>query len=133
MEWDSRRVRIRSPILFIKTTLSVTKQRSRRRFNTFNLLPVRIVRKLVLTNRMVRSTLDAGGDNVPRELTTPIARAYKEKGLTAEEVAQHANISVSYMYELASGKKTPSLETLSKLCRILEKKPEELYPAFFVA
>lgn len=50
-----------------------------------------------------------------------------EKGLTQVELARKANISQSYLSELESNKKSPTLRQLCKIAEALNVRPDELW------
>lgn len=50
-----------------------------------------------------------------------------EKGLTQIELARKANISQSYLSELESNKKSPTLRQLCKIADALNVQPDELW------
>lgn len=63
--------------------------------------------------------------------SSPIAQAWRELGLTAEEVSNALNVHRSFIYDVAKRIKNPSLETAADLCRVLKKQPHELFPDLF--
>ena len=57
-----------------------------------------------------------------------LQRARKETGLTQEQVADKANLSVPYIGYLETGLRKPSLKTLKKLAKIMGVKVSDLIP-----
>lgn len=59
---------------------------------------------------------------------TRINKARKDRGLTAEKLAEACNINSTYLRQIEGGKKLPSLPVFATLCRELPSFTE-LYPA----
>ena len=70
---------------------------------------------------------------MPRYLTTPFALAYKAKGIKAEEVAKQLGLSRTYIFQIASGQRTPSLKTAARLSVLLDAPVQDLFPDIFLA
>ncbi|MFA7175482.1 MAG: helix-turn-helix transcriptional regulator [Kiritimatiellia bacterium] len=68
---------------------------------------------------------------MPKVLNTPIANAYKQCGITAEQVAGELGLSISYVYEIAAGKKVPSLQVAAQLSLLLNTPICKLFPQLF--
>ncbi|WNX86387.1 helix-turn-helix transcriptional regulator [Agathobaculum sp. NTUH-O15-33] len=50
-----------------------------------------------------------------------------EKHLTQKQLAEMSDITQPYLYEIESGRKSPSIDVLAKICEVLEIKlfPDE--------
>jgi transcriptional regulator with XRE-family HTH domain len=59
-----------------------------------------------------------------RLLGKRIASARKKKGLTQERLAEHAELTNTYVSNIERGRSIPSLETLMKLCSALGCTPD---------
>lgn len=57
-----------------------------------------------------------------------LQKARKEAGLTQEQIADKANLSVPYIGYLETGLRKPSLKTLKKLAKIMGVKVSDLIP-----
>lgn len=57
-----------------------------------------------------------------------LQKARKVAGLTQEQIANKANLSVPYIGYLETGLRKPSLKTLKKLAKIMEVKVSDLIP-----
>jgi len=68
---------------------------------------------------------------VKQRLNTPLAQAWQAKNMDARDFAQACGISLTHAYDLAAGRRKPSAETLATICRVLDKRPEELFPDIF--
>ncbi len=60
-----------------------------------------------------------------------IRRLRKAKCLTLEQLAEMADMSASFLGHIERGSRIASLETLVKLCRVLETSPNELLGGMF--
>jgi transcriptional regulator with XRE-family HTH domain len=58
-------------------------------------------------------------ENLKRNIGMAIRYYRKEKGISQYELAEMADLSVSYISELETGKKLPSFETLLKISKAL--------------
>ena len=56
-----------------------------------------------------------------------IKKYRKLRNLTQAKLSEACDISQDYLSEIERGKKTPSLETLIKIARQLNIKPQELF------
>lgn len=54
---------------------------------------------------------------------TRINKARKDRGLTAEKLAEACNINSTYLRQIEGGKKLPSLPVFATLCRELRVSP----------
>lgn len=72
-----------------------------------------------------------GGETMGKLLQTPLARAWRSKGMDAKRFAEACNLSLTYVYDLAAGRRKPSADTLARICLVLDKRPEELFPDIF--
>lgn len=61
-----------------------------------------------------------------QKLGNRIRTARKDKGYTADYVADQCNINASYYRQLESGRKIPSLPMLIQLCNVLDATPNYL-------
>ena len=61
------------------------------------------------------------------EIKNIIKKSLKEKGLTEEEFARILKLELSTIIAFEVGVKFPPVNTLKKMCQILEKSPDELY------
>lgn len=57
-----------------------------------------------------------------------LKKARKKAGLTQEQVADMASLSVPYIGYLETGLRKPSLKTLKKLAKVLGAKVSDLIP-----
>jgi len=55
-----------------------------------------------------------------------INRARKDRGLTSEKLSEACNINATYLRQIESGAKTPSLPVFVTLCRELKVSPSYL-------
>jgi len=55
-----------------------------------------------------------------------IIRARKDRGLTSEKLSEACNIDATYLRQIESGARTPSLPTFVLLCRELKVSPSYL-------
>ena len=55
-----------------------------------------------------------------------INRARKDRGLTSEKLSEACNINATYLRQIESGAKTPSLPMFVSLCRALKVSPSYL-------
>lgn len=67
-----------------------------------------------------------------KRLGQRINTARKSAGLTSEKLAEACNINATYMRQLESGAKTPSLPMFATLCRELKVSPNYLLPELVV-
>jgi len=51
--------------------------------------------------------------------------------MDAKRFAEACNLSLTYVYDLAAGRRKPSADTLARICLVLDKRPEELFPDIF--
>ena len=58
-----------------------------------------------------------------------VRRLRKEKGLTQEEVAHRAEISVRYLSSIEAGRENLTLQVLERLAAVLAERPEALLVA----
>ena len=73
-------------------------------------------------------------DNVlvvdPEELRATFASRVREKaaarGLSLNSVADRADISRPYLYDILAGRKAPTIDTLARLAGALQCRPDEL-------
>ena len=59
---------------------------------------------------------------------TRINKARKDRGLTAEKLAEACNINSTYLRQIEGGKKLPSLPVFATLCRELRVSPNYILP-----
>ena len=59
---------------------------------------------------------------------TRINKARKDRGLTAEKLAEACNINSTYLRQIEGGKKLPSLPVFATLCRELRVSPNYSLP-----
>jgi transcriptional regulator with XRE-family HTH domain len=59
---------------------------------------------------------------------TRINKARKDRGLTAEKLAEACNINSTYLRQIEGGKKLPSLPVFATLCRELRVSPNYIMP-----
>ncbi len=57
-----------------------------------------------------------------------INRARKDRGLTAEKLAEACNINATYLRQIEGGKKLPSLPVFATLCREMRVSPNFILP-----
>jgi transcriptional regulator with XRE-family HTH domain len=57
-----------------------------------------------------------------------INKARKDRGLTAEKLAEACNINSTYLRQIEGGKKLPSLPVFATLCRELRVSPNYILP-----
>ena len=70
-----------------------------------------------------------GGAKVDKKLFgTRINKARKDRGLTAEKLAEACNINSTYLRQIEGGKKLPSLPVFATLCRELRVSPNYILP-----
>lgn len=60
---------------------------------------------------------------------TRINKARKDRGLTAEKLAEACNINSTYLRQIEGGKKLPSLPVFATLCRELRVSPNYILDA----
>ena len=63
-----------------------------------------------------------------KRLGRRIRSARKDRGLTGEKLAEACNINPTYMRQIESGAKTPSLPMFVTICRELKVSPNYLLP-----
>lgn len=56
-----------------------------------------------------------------------VRRLRKEKGLTMQQLANQADIELSQIYRIETGKINPKLSTVFMIAKAFEIKPEELF------
>lgn len=61
-----------------------------------------------------------------KELGKKINIARKDKGLTSEKLSELCNINATYLRQIESGAKTPSLPVFVSICRELKVSPSYL-------
>jgi len=70
---------------------------------------------------------------MPRRLESPLARAWRAKGLNATRVAEELGLSPTHVYDIAAGRKRPSTKLLAELCQFFDMQPQELFPELFAS
>ena len=60
-----------------------------------------------------------------------LRRLRKAAGLTQEQLAELADLSVVYISNVECAKRVPSLDTMLIFCRVLECTPDELLDGFY--
>ncbi|HEX9059405.1 MAG TPA: helix-turn-helix transcriptional regulator [Clostridia bacterium] len=63
-----------------------------------------------------------------KRLGKRIKRLRKAKGLTQEQLAEKAGISMKYVQFIENAHRIPALKTLYKIARVLGVKVEEIFP-----
>lgn len=63
-----------------------------------------------------------------KQLGRQINAARKDKGLTSEKLAEACNINATYLRQIESGAKVPSLPVFVTICRELKVSPNYLLP-----
>lgn len=61
-----------------------------------------------------------------QEIQNAIIEALKQRGLTQAELAQKIGVTQSMISHYASGRKLPALDTLSRLCTVLDLDANEI-------
>ena len=61
-----------------------------------------------------------------QEIQNAIIEALKQRELTQTELAQKIGVSQSMISHYASGRKLPALDTLSRLCSVLDLDANEI-------
>lgn len=56
-----------------------------------------------------------------------IKQLRKQRGLTIRELSEESAVSRSYISQLETGQKIPTIDTLCKLAKALKCRPEDLY------
>lgn len=67
-----------------------------------------------------------------RKLGKQINAARKSKGLTSEKLAEACDIGASYLRQIESGAKVPSLPLFVVICQKLQVSPNRLFPDLVV-
>lgn len=66
-----------------------------------------------------------------RRLQSPLARAWRAKGMNAPQLAEKLGLSPTHVYDLAAGRRRPSAKVLAQLCQFFGMPPQELFPDLF--
>ncbi len=61
-----------------------------------------------------------------KSLGRQINRARKDRGLTSEKLSEACNINATYLRQIESGAKAPSLPLFVSLCQVLKVSPSYL-------
>ncbi len=66
-------------------------------------------------------------DTITKKLGAKIKSFRKAKGLTQEDLAFQAKIDYSYLNEIESGKRNPSVKRVAKIAKVLGVKMKDLF------
>lgn len=59
--------------------------------------------------------------------TRELAKAIEDLGISQNETARRANVSVSQMSLIVRGKREPKVSAFKRICQVLGKRAEELW------
>ena len=89
-----------------------------------------LMRELMQVEQLDRYLEENGGQMIETTLAGELTRLLEERQLTRTEVAARSGLSRVYVYEVFSGKKLPSRDSVIRICFALSLGPQEIASLF---